>query len=161
MCLTRTSSCGSLSGMALTIREHVKRFATLMKGRSIVHANEALVRSAASALEGTMALVDVCDDKMQVPLTLTAEELRHFIAYVRALDNIARETQKLEKRCLVAETDERAMRIRLEYATKQIQELEREREESKKAAQGAARPRKRASRAKLIIRRAVAGRRNA
>ena len=37
------------------------------------------------------------DEDMEVPVMLTVKELRHFISYMRALDNVASGTRKTEE----------------------------------------------------------------
>lgn len=147
----------------LTVREHVKKFATLLKGKNVVLADDAKVRSAAATLEGTSELLNESPDDMQVPVHLTVGELRSFVAYMRALDNVARETLAMEKRCSVAELGERQARserdevyARLKIAEEHLKSDERQKvEEAATDGAQAGKPRKRANRARLILRRAA------
>jgi hypothetical protein len=146
--------------MLIQIRAHVKKFATLLKGREVVRVDDKLLRSACSAIEGTESLIADSPPDMPVPLTMTAAELRNFVAYMRALDNIARKTSEMEERCVKAELAANQARMERDEVHGKLKVMEGELEKGKKAAQAVARTgsgdgKRRASRATLILRRAA------
>lgn len=140
----------------LTIREHVRQLATLLQGKRVIYVNDAKVRSAAAALEGTAELLNDSDEAMAVPVQMTVGELRHFVAYMRALDNVARSTREVEQQNTILVQREQQARVERDDLHLKVKELERELEKSKKNAQDRADVGgKRASRARLILRRAA------
>lgn len=58
--------------------------------RGIAMADKRKVESFAHMLEGTMTMVEEVDSSEMVVLHTTAAELRHFVTYMRQLDNVYR-----------------------------------------------------------------------
>lgn len=89
----------------LTVREHVKSFATLLKNKKIVYVDDEAVRGAAASLEGCAELLIDADEGMEIPVMMKVKELRHFVSYMRALDAVAKTTREATQRMTVAEIE--------------------------------------------------------
>lgn len=159
MGLTRTRELWDSGPMKLTIREHVKKFATLLIGKRVSYVDDNAVRGAAAALEGVAELMNEADDSVRIPVEMTVRELRHFVSYMRALDNVARVTRETEQRCVVAELQANQMKAERDEIHRELKQLEakRELEKSEEVAQAIEQvePKRRASRAELVLRRAA------
>lgn len=125
----------------LTVREHVKAFATLLRNRKVVFVDDNAVRGAAASLEGCAELLIDADENMEVPVMLTVKELRHFISYMRALDAVAKTTRDVTQRMTVAEVQVTQLRLerddlfdRLKLAERHLKDNHEFKEGSKAAA---------------------------
>jgi hypothetical protein len=125
----------------LTVREHVKAFATLLRNKKVVYVDDSVVRRAAASLEGCAELLIDAEEEMEVPVMLTVKELRHFVSYMRALDAVAATTRESTQRLTVAELQANQLRLerddlfdRLKLAERHLKDNHEFKESAKAAA---------------------------
>lgn len=133
-----------------------KQAATMSRKNQVVVANSEHVLAAASTLEGQAELLLDIDEEMIVPVQMKVVELRAFVAYMRAIDETARNNVKaaneyydlkaeyddLHGKKLSADAEIMRLRKRLEtYESKESQEAAKAREANarKSRARGAGR----------------------
>jgi len=79
----------------LKIRNRARVRATLVENRRVRVIDTEAVQRAAASLEGTAELLNEADPEMEASITFSVQELRHFVAYMRAIDELARDSERL------------------------------------------------------------------